>query len=456
MAANNAMGGTHLALYSYDALVSNIEKKTGIIVSQRDLAQPSGKIVEALYIQFIRAIFAMDFEDYLQDLYHLPEQQYAEGFVLKIVQRYLRNIMHLTSGTSWTEGKTPVFFDRVRISDITDPQPARTKVILSSLITFLNLHDGELDFYEEVVDRLKKLGRQRSSSIDTIEKLKEDIERQKAKAEKKRGVLEEEQKKKEEREQEIAETERARKKAKQELKEIKNQVTEKRTTLEEIRTKALEFETKKLDLSRKLVKSPERVRSEITDKTDEVQDKKEVVQSREEAARSLRGKLEMLQQIEKDCQLVRKHLQTLEEVLNDRGEQQALVGSIMEELEKQKIAYNAELADQETWEQRGEGAKERLASLEVRTANERQDLATKTAEANAEYTRATKEREQADTRIDGESRQALELEKEITIMIADHELAIREALGDYWRLMKQADEYIATIAKRLQLPLPTA
>lgn len=29
--------------------------------------------------------------------------------------------MQLTSGTSWVEGKTPVPFDMVRISDITDP-----------------------------------------------------------------------------------------------------------------------------------------------------------------------------------------------------------------------------------------------------------------------------------------------------------------------------------------------
>jgi hypothetical protein len=55
-------------------------------------------------------------------------------------------------------------------------------------------------------------------------------------------------------------------------------------------------------------------------------------------------------------------------------------------------------------------------------------------------------------------------------MIAENDKAIKEALADHWRLVKQAgehllydcdlgshvlaDEYIATIAKRLQLALP--
>ena len=41
-----------------------------------------------------------------------------------------------------------------------------------------------------------------------------------------------------------------------------------------------------------------------------------------------------------------KHLQTLEEVVKDKKDEQALVQSIMEDLEKQRIAYKAEIADQ--------------------------------------------------------------------------------------------------------------
>ena len=74
MAANNNMGGAHLALYTYEALVANISGMIGVNVTQRDLAQPTANIVEHLYIKFIRAIFALDFEDYLQDLYELPDQ----------------------------------------------------------------------------------------------------------------------------------------------------------------------------------------------------------------------------------------------------------------------------------------------------------------------------------------------------------------------------------------------
>lgn len=132
-----------------------------------------------------------------------------------------------------------------------------------------------------------------------------------------------------------------------------------------------------------------------------------------------------------DCQVLRKHLQTLEEALKDRGEQDALVQSIREEMEKQHIAHKEEtsalvvrpffdihspvimLRTLQGWEERGEGAKDRLASLEKRIAHERQELATRTTEANAEYQTATKEREHADTRIDSESRVALDLEREV-------------------------------------------
>jgi hypothetical protein len=126
----------------------------------------------------------------------------------------------------------------------------------------------------------------------------------------------------------------------------------------------MEYETKRLDLQRKLVKSPERVRSEISSKAEEVLEKKEQVQAREEMTRGLQSKLDRLRQIEKvspsrwfadfklieslqDCQAVKNHLETLQGVLNDRGEQQALVQSLTDDLEKHRIAYKEELASKE-------------------------------------------------------------------------------------------------------------
>jgi hypothetical protein len=59
----------HLQLYSYEALVGNIQRTTGITVSQRELSQPTAGLVEVLYMKFIQIIFALDFEEYVSDLY---------------------------------------------------------------------------------------------------------------------------------------------------------------------------------------------------------------------------------------------------------------------------------------------------------------------------------------------------------------------------------------------------
>lgn len=66
-------GLQHLQLYTYESLVSNIQRTINVTVTQRDLAQPTGHTVEMLYIKFIQAIYALDVDDYLLDLYNEPE-----------------------------------------------------------------------------------------------------------------------------------------------------------------------------------------------------------------------------------------------------------------------------------------------------------------------------------------------------------------------------------------------
>jgi len=121
-------------------------------------------------------------------------KQFADAFVLKMVLRYLRNILRLSSGISWIEGKTPVPFDVVRISDITEPSryfqvfqgsyshqdidPTRTKVILSCLINIANLRDGELEFYAKLRQQLINQTDERRTSLEKIEMLTAEVQRE--------------------------------------------------------------------------------------------------------------------------------------------------------------------------------------------------------------------------------------------------------------------------------------
>jgi hypothetical protein len=68
-----AAGLQHLQLYTYESLVSNIQRTINVTVTQRDLAQPTGHTVELLYLKFIHVIYALDIEDYLLDLYNQSE-----------------------------------------------------------------------------------------------------------------------------------------------------------------------------------------------------------------------------------------------------------------------------------------------------------------------------------------------------------------------------------------------
>jgi len=215
-----------------------------------------------------------------------------------------------------------------------------------------------------------------------------------------------------------------------------------------------ESERRNNELRGRLVRSPDRVKTEIGNIGDEVAEKREVVQAAEEMNRNLQAKLDKLQQIERDNATIKKHLEELEKVIDQRGEQLTLVQTINEDMEKHRIAYGEEMNNKATWEQKGVAAKERVEIFQSRISNERHDLATKTIEVNEEYERVTQERSRADHRIDEDNEMATEIEKEIAAMIAENDKAIKEALADHWRLVKQADEYIATIAKRLQLALP--
>jgi hypothetical protein len=68
-----AAGLQHLQLYTYESLVSNIQRTINVTVTQRDLAQPTGHTVELLYLKFIHVIYALDIDDYLHDLYNQSE-----------------------------------------------------------------------------------------------------------------------------------------------------------------------------------------------------------------------------------------------------------------------------------------------------------------------------------------------------------------------------------------------
>jgi hypothetical protein len=58
--------------------------------------------------------------------------------------------------------------------------PARTKVILSSLINLVNLRDGESELYNDVVQQLIRLTEQREDSVQKIGELTKLIEDRKS------------------------------------------------------------------------------------------------------------------------------------------------------------------------------------------------------------------------------------------------------------------------------------
>ncbi|CCA72387.1 hypothetical protein PIIN_06321 [Serendipita indica DSM 11827] len=446
----------HVQLYSYEELVSNIHRTVGVTVSQRDLAQPMAQLVELLYVKFLYIIFGFDFEDYTRNLHNEPDPQYADSFVVKVVLRHLKQIMRLTSETSWIEGKTPIPLENVRISDITEPTPARTKVILSTLINLVNLRDGEMDIFAEVLERFTAASNQRETSSKQIERLKAENEAAKAVIDQKNKALEEDLKKKEEREQELAEAERARKKTKQELKEIKNEMKQKIEQKENLANQVSDWERRNLDLQRRLVRSPDRVKNEILNMGDDVAQKREQVFSREEMNRAQRAKLDALQVIEKHMETLQDNLVTLQDIQQERNKQLSVVQSIRDQLEKQRIEYEDAMANKDSWEKKGETARQRITAYELKMAAERRDIELRTAEAKEEYERVTEERSQTDHRIDDDRAHAVEIQREIDTMIHEAEKMIQQTLNDYWRLTKQADEYMATIAKRLHFPLPTS
>ncbi|KAG8758686.1 kinetochore-associated Ndc80 complex subunit nuf2 [Serendipita sp. 396] len=445
----------HVQLHTYDALVNNIQRTIGIAVTPRDLAQPTSQLVEMLYIKFIHILFAFEFEEYLADLHHHPEPQFADAFVVKILVRYLKRIFVLTTGTSWVDGKIPVPFESVRISDITEPVAVRTKVILSALINMVNLRDGEVVLFTEATQLYFGEADRHKSSTERIEKLTTEITEQRLIADKRRKQLEDELKKKETKEQELAEVEKIRRRAKQEFKDVKRTYEEMLERQRELSQQLMEAERKNNDLKERLVRSPDRFRRELGDLADDAAEKREQVAMKDEKNRGLRAKVDKLQDIEKDLKSIEEHLMTLQIVLKERKEQLETVQSIKEGTERRKIEYRDMLANKESWEKKGEAARQRLTAYEIKIATERREIETKTGQAKEEYEQVTEERKRSDYRIDGDNARANELEKEISSIIAHAEREIHDTLGDYWRLRQQADEYMGIIAKRLHLQLPS-
>lgn len=58
--------------------------------------------------------------------------------------------------------------------------PARTKVILSSLINFVNLRDGENELYVQVMQQLLRLTKQKEETMLHIDALTKQIEERKS------------------------------------------------------------------------------------------------------------------------------------------------------------------------------------------------------------------------------------------------------------------------------------
>ncbi|KIO13148.1 hypothetical protein M404DRAFT_992722 [Pisolithus tinctorius Marx 270] len=418
----------------------------GLSVSTEQLVRPSSDFVMGVYSACLEQVTGLSsgaLQESIQSALASMEDSNTDLYSASVAHNFM--LYHLTR-----------FANAARIMDFSskdlyNPEPERTRFILSAFINFVKFAEQCTPFTSGLRDK----------SITVMEE-REQVAQELAAVQHKLSALKAQRAKDEPKCEELR-TENAaitahlmvtKETTQKVVKEIEALKVEKASVLSK-KDNVNNETTLLLDrISRtrsRIVQSPERIKRNITTMGAATIEDKKVISQNEAKARALQTKISALSNIEIDLRACVEQLQTTEKEVQLLEASQKELADVKDSMDYKKVERSELQMKKERVHRQLANAQEKLERAQ-RHAEEKRHASQQTIERlQREYEQMDVERRENDKQVEELRKEADEIETKMVEHLKKSEAELNELLAEYWKLRHETEVYMETLANKLNM-----
>ncbi|KAI6150938.1 Nuf2 family-domain-containing protein [Pisolithus tinctorius] len=418
----------------------------GLSVSTEQLVRPSSDFVMGVYSACLEQVTGLSsdaLQESIQSALASMEDSNTDLYSASVAHNFM--LYHLTR-----------FANAARIMDFSskdlyNPEPERTRFILSAFINFVKFAEQCTPFTSGLRDK----------SITVMEE-REQVAQELAAVQHKLSALKAQRAKDEPKCEELR-TENAaitahlmvtKETTQKVVKEIEALKVEKASVLSK-KDNVNNETTLLLDrISRtrsRIVQSPERIKRNITTMGAATIEDKKVISQNEAKARALQTKISALSNIEIDLRACVEQLQTTEKEVQLLEASQKELADVKDSMDYKKVERSELQMKKERVHRQLANAQEKLERAQ-RHAEEKRHASQQTIERlQREYEQMDVERRENDKQVEELRKEVDEIETKMVEHLKKSEAELNELLAEYWKLRHETEVYMETLANKLNM-----
>lgn len=418
----------------------------GLSVSTEQLVRPSSDFVMGVYSACLEQVTGLSsdaLQESIQSVLASMEDSNTDLYSASVAHNFM--LYHLTR-----------FANAARIMDFSskdlyNPEPERTRFILSAFINFVK-------FAEQCTPFTSGL---REKSITVMEE-REQVAQELAAVQHKLSALKAQRAKDEPKCEELRMENAAitahlmvtKETTQKVVKEIEALKVEKASVLSK-KDNVNNETTLLLDrISRtrsRIVQSPERIKRNITTMGAATIEDKKVISQNEAKARALQTKISALSNLEIDLRACVEQLQTTEKEVQLLEASQKELADVKDSMDYKKVERSELQMKKERVHRQLANAQEKLERAQ-RHAEEKRHASQQTIERlQREYEQMDVERRENDKQVEELRKEADEIETKMVEHLKKSEAELNELLAEYWKLRHETEVYMETLANKLNM-----
>ncbi|TRM59457.1 Nuf2 family-domain-containing protein [Schizophyllum amplum] len=340
--------------------------------------------------------------------------------------------------------------DNFNSRDLTHPEPARTRVLLSAFINFIKFTEQYChEPSTKIMHNAEKVVQERRAAEDELSRINQEITVIKAKLaedEPRCEQLRMENKKLHTEMLGIKEIQYVHGQDAQRLKE------EKEVLLGRMQALTAEIDSKRGEVVRtrsRIVQSPDRIKRAISVMSTSVTEDKRAIAQTEAKARDLKAKADALIRIEKDLGRCVAALRVIE---REAAALQVMIKEstdIKEHLKQKEIEHEEFVLRHERLEKQVANAQDKLERAQRHAEDKRTTNARTLERLDEEYKQMSEERRDNDRVVKDLTAETEEVERKMSEHLRVNEAEIKELVGEYFQLRHATEVYRQMLADKL-------
>ncbi|WVW80872.1 hypothetical protein I302_102862 [Kwoniella bestiolae CBS 10118] len=416
----------------------------GIPAQMEDLTKPTPGTTQGIYAGLIEALMGAPVESIeapKKALLGMMEykEMYGDALQFTMFFRHVRDLANLCGITNFS------------LADITRPEAARFRTVLSGIMNFAKFRDERAHFQAHLQARLQEQAEKTVSLRQKIDQVENDISEITARNAAERPQSEQAQKRNDGLRAELLELRSQQIKLSGEVEELKK---ERQGLMDQAAHNAhlnTQIQHQILSTKSRLVQSPDRIKKQITEMTLSLSSEKARLSSFQLKARELSNRLEVITSLELDLKNLIDLQKTIEGQKSKIEESKRAKTSWVSKKESKEMELKNLQSRSDQLQRQIENAQNKLDRQQELTNEIREKHNKRLEDLKAEYKVRTKERGGWQKQRDLLLAEQKELENEMANFIQTHENEINDLLQEYWTMRRQAEDYMNTMTIKLGL-----